>query len=396
MIIMNVKADNFYCFDNFEVDFSYPKIIPSNMVEYEYLDEYKNFRFKKVNIIMGENASGKTNFGKFLMQIFNFIVDHNHTELYNSINNKNREASFAIDILMRDNSSDDVKYDLYRLSCTLNHIDKSKYDDDIKKNLSEAIKKLILEKVTLKSADSYERATERYKTVKSYEKEKNNSTDIRELLDLVSGFGWYFMFPGDNHLKTSRIKNNKDLLILSKILKTFDSSIENVVKVDNSKDGYQILFKNRDSILMQDGKFVNEELLSSGTIEAVGVCDVLLSMITSKNRTFYIDEKFSHAHVEIERAILNLMIELIGKESQLFFTTHNLDILNMNLPNHAFIFFHKDENNETRVVNANDFVKKNNRNLMYQFKNNVFSSIPDIEEIENILDLLQNGESNEK
>ena len=161
MIIMNIKADNFYCFDNFEVDFSYPKIIPSNMVEYEYLEEYKNFRFKKVNIIMGENASGKTNFGKFLMQIFNFIVDHNHTELYNSINDKNREASFAIDILMRDNNSASLKYDLYRLSCTLNHIDKSKYDDDIKKNLSEAIKKLVLEKVTLKSSDSYERATER-------------------------------------------------------------------------------------------------------------------------------------------------------------------------------------------------------------------------------------------
>ena len=60
MIIMDLKANNLLAFKDFEVYFSYPKKIVDSYIENEHLKDHPNFRYKKVNIIMGANASGKT------------------------------------------------------------------------------------------------------------------------------------------------------------------------------------------------------------------------------------------------------------------------------------------------------------------------------------------------
>lgn len=39
------------------------------------------------------------------------------------------------------------------------------------------------------------------------------------------------------------------------------------------------------------------------------------------------------------------MIDLLRPNGQLFFTTHNADILDMNLPKHSFTFLRKDITN---------------------------------------------------
>ena len=57
MIIMRVKADNILCFNDFEINMSYPKKIVNSPVENEWLSERTNFRYKKVNILMGGNAT---------------------------------------------------------------------------------------------------------------------------------------------------------------------------------------------------------------------------------------------------------------------------------------------------------------------------------------------------
>ena len=67
MIIMDVKVDNLYAFKNFHINMSYPKKIVDSTIENEYLEDRPNFRYKKVNIIMGGNATGKTSLGKLLM-----------------------------------------------------------------------------------------------------------------------------------------------------------------------------------------------------------------------------------------------------------------------------------------------------------------------------------------
>ena len=73
MIVMDIRLDNFMAFKNFHMNMSYPKKIVNSYIEEEFLKDHPNFRYKKVNIIMGANASGKTSLGRMLMNIFNFM-----------------------------------------------------------------------------------------------------------------------------------------------------------------------------------------------------------------------------------------------------------------------------------------------------------------------------------
>ena len=56
------------------MNLSYPKKIVNSSIENEFLTGFTNFRYKKVNILMGANATGKTSFGKMLMNIFHFNI----------------------------------------------------------------------------------------------------------------------------------------------------------------------------------------------------------------------------------------------------------------------------------------------------------------------------------
>ena len=78
MVILDVCLDNFYAFKNFHMNLTYPKKIVGSSIGDEHLAGHPNFRYKKVNIIMGGNASGKTTFGYMLMNIFNFIERKNY------------------------------------------------------------------------------------------------------------------------------------------------------------------------------------------------------------------------------------------------------------------------------------------------------------------------------
>lgn len=102
MIIMDLKLDNLCCFRDFHVNFSYPR-----KVENEYLEGFPNFRYKKINIIMGSNATGKTSLGRVILSIFNFIDKRNADIITRFISNKNKAASFSMDFV------DDNK--LYRI-----------------------------------------------------------------------------------------------------------------------------------------------------------------------------------------------------------------------------------------------------------------------------------------
>ena len=73
----DLKLDNLCAFRNFHVNFSYPKKIVNSYIEHEHLDGLPNFRYKKVNIIMGSNATGKTSLGRLILSIFILIGKRN-------------------------------------------------------------------------------------------------------------------------------------------------------------------------------------------------------------------------------------------------------------------------------------------------------------------------------
>lgn len=97
------------------------------------------------------------------------------------------------------------------------------------------------------------------------------------------------------------------------------------------KDTFIIKRKNTE-IIIQEGKLLNREVLSSGTAEGIDVALFLASMLSKGKTFYYCDEHFSYIQSDIEKRIFGLMLDRISNNEQLIFTTHNTDMLDLNLP----------------------------------------------------------------
>ena len=364
MVVLDVRLDNFYAFKNFHMNLTYPKKIVGSSIEDEHLLGYPNFRYKKVNVIMGGNASGKTTFGYMLMNIFNFIERKNFELLAEAINDRSEEAYFSVDMVVKSNY-------LYRITCAITPATDEKYTPD---NFILEVRKRSISRV-----DSYESC------IKKLEKEEYvRSENYIEELEKIERLDWMFEHPED----TKRMlilpdKDEKFRKILENILKALDPSILSVAISKEVKRAYVVHLKDRD-VVLQHGEMFTTTVLSSGTKAGVEVARVI-SLIKQKMVSFcYCDEKFPYVHSDIEKASLSLMIDLLPPNSQLFFTTHNTDILDMNLPKHSFTFMCKDVRNvdsPITSIEASSLLKRNTDSLKNAVENDMFSCAPAVEHV---------------
>ena len=143
-------------------------------------------------------------------------------------------------------------------------------------------------------------------------------------------------------------------------------------------------------MIIKNGLIVDDGLLSSGTREGVSLANMFAAMVSGMYSFFYCDEKFSFIHSDIEKAFLSLMVEKLEGDRQLFFTTHNTDILDMNFPKHSFNFLRKeifDGISYISVINAGDYIKKNRDSVKTAVQNDLFSSAPMLEKIFALTDI---------
>ena len=354
MIVLNLELDNLFGFEDFKINFSYPKKIVNSSIKDETLYDKPNFRYKKVNIIMGTNASGKTSLGKALMMIFNFFEKKESANIVNKIKNKQKMASFSIDLVLGTELIFQ-KETLYRINCVF----KPKQDIQLDVYKSRILK-----------MDSYE------STVKKLKKMNLESENYIDVLDHIENHvGWLVTYPeeGSNFLDG---KNNIDLKIFENILKTLDPSIIGISKIRDVKNSYKLQLKNQD-LIIQNGKFIDNSILSSGTKAGIDIAGVVNSIKKNLNGFYYCDEKFSYIHSDIEKAILSLMITFLKPNTQLFFTTHNLEILDLDLPLHSFTFLRKKEKIE--AVYTSNYIKKNDKSLKNAVKNDLFDVAPNLD-----------------
>ena len=96
MVILNIKLDNLLIFHDFSMNLSYPKKPVRSSIDSEHLEGRSNFRYKKLIVLMGANATGKTALGKVLVGIFNFIARKEANKLFPLIDNCMSPASFLI------------------------------------------------------------------------------------------------------------------------------------------------------------------------------------------------------------------------------------------------------------------------------------------------------------
>ncbi len=372
MILMDLKFDNFMAFNEFEMNMSYPKKIVGNQMV-ENLINFPNFRYRKLNIMMGSNASGKTSIGKMLMVTMNFIERKEFVNLVSYIRDSHRDASFEVQFVV-DNS-------LYKVLALV----KSK-NDDVEYSSKDVLVKV--NSVTIKPQDSYEKCLLRL------EKESVNdyNNDFIKELEKIKRLSWAFEFPRDSYRIAARYvpeDEKKYILILKNTLQALDPLITDVKKVNEAKNTYSITLAN-DSILIKDGIVIDDDKLSSGTKEGISLASMYAALVCGEFGFFYCDEKFSYIHSDIEKAFLSLMVQRLEGDCQLFFTTHNTDILSMNFPKHSFNFLRKqifDSECYITVENAGDYVKKNTVSVMNAVQNDLFSSAPMLEKIYELADI---------
>lgn len=372
MIVMDVRIDNFVSFKDFHMNMSYPKKIVGSCIQNEYLGGRENFRYKKVNIIMGANASGKTSLGKMLMRIFNFIDKKQYEKLTEFINDTAKEASFTMDFVTN-------QFIMYRIRTIIKPRQGDKYQStDI----------VVKVKATeINSRDSYETCVSKIEQ----QKEEKPVNYIEEL-EKVQGLSWMFEYPFDSAEDRTgvHIARNREhfVQVLEKILRTLDPAINKVEKSDEIENTYIVRYVNK-AVIIQDGKILDTSVLSSGTKAGIEIAGMLTAILDGECGFYYCDEKFSYIHSDVEKAILSVMIQKMGVNEQLFFTTHNTEILDMPLPKHSFLFLKKDVTDEDRpiqCISASSLLKRNTDNLKNAVENDLFSVAPDIEKIYQLAD----------
>ncbi len=362
VVILDVHLDNFYAFHNFHMNLTYPKKIVGSTIPDEHLAGRPNFRYKKLNIIMGANATGKSTFGRMLMKIFNFMSRMSYDFLTSVICDTSKDATFVLDMA----SSQNI---LYRLACK---ITPSKGGVYVPENVE-----LEIRSESIRSKDSYESCVQRM-IVAPYIS-KNNFVEELEKIDPLD---WMFEYPKDIN-RTLHLPNEDKTFcaVLENLLRALDPAI---IKVEMSKDvknAYVVRFSDR-SIILQDGDPFATEILSSGTKAGVEIANIISAQKQGLNTFFYCDEKFSYIHSDIEKAVISLMIELLHPNDQLFFTTHNTDILTMDLPKHAFTFLRKNtEIPECPIVcvEASSLLKRSTDSLKNAVENDLFSAAPSVD-----------------
>lgn len=366
MIIMDLKINNFFAFKNFHMNMSYPKKIVNSYIQDEYLKDRSNFRYKKVNILMGANATGKTSVGRMLMKIFNFIDKQQYKTLVSVICDNHKDAYFSMDFVVE-------SYRLYRLDVKIGAI----CNDDDSHPLFACTRY-----VDIQEKDSYESCVKKLEKIPLELK-----SNFVEELEKIERMAWLFAYPAD--LSTGIVscsKSDKYPMILDYTLRALDSSIQAVEKIDMVENTYVIRMKNQ-NLVIQDGEVIKNNILSSGTKAGIDIAQMLAAIINGDNGFYYCDEKFSYVHSDIEKAFLSIMMNGLKDNDQLFFTTHNTDILDLPLPKHTFVFLKKDvydEETPIKCVQASDFLKRNTDSLRNAVENDLFSVSPNLDLIYDI------------
>ncbi len=366
---MNLDLDNFLSFNKFNINFSYPRKVKNNSLNGEYLNDFPHFRYRKLNLILGSNSSGKTSLGRIINAVFEFIRIRNPLSILSLADDESKPANFSMDIVF-DKDENKVANDacMWRLKGSV-----SKNEEQLN---------FFYEK--LRPSDTYEKVVKRIKKQMGMDKSVRNS--ISDIANPFEGLAGLFSFPmnepGYDQVKCAFSEEKQDRYkhILETILKTMDTSIKDVQKTPDVKDSYFINFYNGKQVVFQDGDLYSKiKLLSSGTKYSFNIANAIMNIIYRKHSFSYLDEQFTYVDSDIEEVLISVMTNLLKDCSQLIITSHNKDLLNMNLPTHSFGFLKKDVvegKSYTEYINASDYVKKNTQSLFQSYQNDLFQATP--------------------
>ena len=371
MVILNLKMDNILLFDKFDINFSYPIKLRNTIIENENLKYVPSFRYKKVNIFVGANASGKTSLMNCIWNILLFLHNKEKHYIEKIVNDISIESNIEID-LVEDRQQESF---LYRIKI------RTYYDEELKIEVAYA-------KFSLNNSSSYENMVS---SLHSFKYEYDNYLKVLNELDI--DLGWRIVLPGTesgfDQVKFIELEKEEDkkeyLFILNQILKTLDPSIVEVKESLDTDNAYVIVHENKGKIIIQSGNKISSiQYLSSGTKYGFNIANMIFAIKKHYNGIYLVDEQFSYVNSDVEEAILATMISLLGPNEQLFFTTHNSNILNLRYPFHSFYFMKKENINSKRTITvscASEVENRSNVSPKSILDNDVFGTAPKLDKI---------------
>ena len=359
MILMDVKLNNTFGFTDFHMNFSYPKKIVNSIIDSEWLSGHPNFRYKKAVILMGANAAGKTTLGKALLNLFRFLNQQLDVAELSKMALAGQEASFSIDFI----NSGDI---LHRVNGYIMADDSNSH---VKLRLGYSY-------TSIGKKDSYETCAER---LSQKTQEIVNFDRLNKVRDTIGKIHYVFSCPDIKpSSEISNIDQDLALKVLRAVIGTLDPTLHDISSSRDLKNSF-IIRRGTEEIIIQDGKLLNRDSLSSGTAEGIDISFFISLLFSGKNSFYYCDEHFSYIQSDIEKRIFGLMLEHLEENEQLIFTTHNPDMLDLNMPKHSFAFLRKrgEAPHTTSVIFASDILKRNTDSVHCALENDMFDSIPD-------------------
>lgn len=387
MIFINLAIDNFYTFEKFNIDFTFPRKLSRSIIENECLVYAPKIKYKRVNIIMGANASGKTALGKFLCSVQNFLIGRSCTFI-NNVYDKDKKASFKIIFVINNYMFEyELEIENHNIKEKLRHI---KLLKDY--NLKAAFK-------ALDEVDFFEETIELENMndelpILSKVCDGKFKSEVKYKTYFLLNMPFYYRFASfTDKSKVDKEIDDELLFKVEKNLKIIDNSVKEVRSIiskdlqeetEEEQKDYYIIFKNGDKILVKDGDIKNIEnnRLSQGTIESIEL-SYIISDLYKYPGVVYLDEQMAYMHTKLSSTMILKLIEKANEikdnDIQIFITTHNENELDLNIPIHSFTFLVRG-NDGTMCVNPEKKLNKNDRKLIEYVQNNYFNTNPDLDD----------------
>lgn len=377
MIITKVSCDNMYMFNNFSLDLTYQKKRKHQLSENDVLFDGSKIKVRKNVIIMGGNASGKTIFGKLLRFISNYIfrgqVVDDFFHLSDIPYKKNEISCFSLEFVIENTAY------LLEVSFMGNSL------------INETLRscKIYRSHNIEKMRENLEKAD----VISQYNNMLKKETKM--LSDNLVSYAFLVNVSGESEYIKSEIKylfsiskrNNDtlgqyvDIHALNDILPKIDNTVRAVksMYVDNEiTTTYQIIFNNGENLVVPKGDIEScKDRLSHGTFEAIEFLKLLTFMKNNPGAMIYVDEMLAHMHSELEAYLIRKAVLIKPVQSQIFISTHNIDIFQLNVPINVFVFFKRNSNGYNDAMYPSDILNKNDRNLTQYYVNDYFGVMPD-------------------
>lgn len=385
MVILRVACDNLYMFKNFELDFTYDRKINHPLANGDVLFEGSRIKVRKNLIIMGGNASGKTTFGKLLCMILNFIRGRNLENDFNLAKiqyDKSSDANFEIEFAIGDVA--------YLLKASFRNFNLQQ---------EQVYKQKIYRSYNIKTLRNKLNSNEPIETFDADEKKMNigfksfafSASKPNKFEEVIKKIGFWFMFS--EPISNDRVYDSEvDVEFLDKLIPKIDNSVRSVRRLQVEGNGeatnsYQISFNNDEKLTVTNGNLKDcGDRLSHGTFEAIDFVFSISALKRKLDSIFYIDERLSHMHPELETYLARQSFWQKPKDAQLFFTTHDTEFFDLNVPNTTYILFRRNSAGFNEAVCVSDKMNKNDRNLRNYYENDYFEVIPNYEPLDELFE----------